>query len=142
MGIKKPYSSPTVTIIGAVNDAITMYVAVVGSPMPRSMLAMAVIRRRRKILPPEMFSTIWVIIPPMPIFTTPTIMPAAAQASATDIMFFEPWIIPLAMSPAEEAIACLTPSAFLSSWYIITPVSTSIALKAESSGECLSTTSS
>ena len=35
-------------------------------------------------------STTYAIMPPSPILTTPTMIPAEAHARATDIMFFEP----------------------------------------------------
>ena len=71
-----------------------MYVAVVGRPIPIMRLAKAVMRRRRKKLPPARNSTTEDIIPPIPMLTMPTMIPAAAQASATAIMFIEPLTMP------------------------------------------------
>ena len=51
-GMTNPFAIPTSMITGAISTAITMYVAVVGNPIPRRRLATAVIVTNKKIFPP------------------------------------------------------------------------------------------
>ncbi len=90
---------------GAVMEAMTMYVAVVGSPIPIIRLTTAVIKSKRKTFPIARRSTICTIMLPIPMLTIPTMMPAVAVAMATVIMFRVPPTIPSTtrLSPARSA---------------------------------------
>ena len=141
-----PERAPSVMMTGTVIDAMTIYVAVVGRPMPMIKLAIAVINKSMNILPADRISTIWTIMLPIPIVTIPTTIPAHAVARATESILREPEIkpLPIVLIPSINALRIFFFSllALIKERIIIITMSTTIALKAANLGVCLMTISS
>jgi hypothetical protein len=108
--------TPSCTSAGAAMVAKTMYLAVVGRPIPRIMEAIMVRKSVTIRLPPATLMINEAKRSPSPVrVTTPTTIPAQAQAAATPMALRAPFSMALKKSLIEMRVSFLRAAAAMAS---------------------------